>query len=135
MYVSNTNKITKHHEQGGRDLIGGVYSYRYRRPKARQQAGQVMRSGGSWKGQAAGHGTVIDRDETPCDTTGDLSLSMVMPAVARARKGKHYNLTYQAKHLSTDSQQIVAFGALQFCLRWCVRQEFAFGFYAHLERE
>ena len=24
MYVSNTNKITKHHEQGGRDLIGGV---------------------------------------------------------------------------------------------------------------
>ena len=25
MYVSNTNKITKHHEQGGRDLIGGVY--------------------------------------------------------------------------------------------------------------
>ena len=27
MYVSNTNKITRHHEQGGRDLIGGVYSY------------------------------------------------------------------------------------------------------------
>ena len=26
MYVSNTNKITKHHEQGGRDLIGGVYT-------------------------------------------------------------------------------------------------------------
>ena len=24
MYVSNTNKITIRHEQGGRDLIGGV---------------------------------------------------------------------------------------------------------------
>ena len=25
-YASNTNKITKHHEPGGRDLIGGVYT-------------------------------------------------------------------------------------------------------------
>ena len=47
MYVSNTNKITKHHEQGGRDLIGGVYIGGY---CTRINSDRALLGGGSMSG-------------------------------------------------------------------------------------